>query len=47
MFENNLSEKKSAGGLEKDTNFRFDRGESYDLLGEYLQRLSVPKLLVR
>lgn len=45
MFENNLSEKKSAGGLEKD--FRFDRGKSYDLLGEYLQRLSVPKLLVK
>ena len=47
MFENNLSEKKSAGGLEKGTDFRFDRGKSYDLLAEYLQRLSVPKLLVK
>ena len=39
MFENNLREKKSASGLEKDTDFRFNREKSYNLLEKYLQRL--------
>lgn len=46
MFENNVNEKKISRRIGNDTNFRSDRGDSYNLLEEYLESLLVPKLLI-